>query len=280
MNWDDLRIIAAVAEEGTYAGASARLRVNETTVARRLARLERDLGFRLFEAADGIRRPTQQCDLALAHVLAISRHATEINKIGGDAPGPSGRFRIASTSTIAEEILSPRAADLLLANPGLSLQFLTANENVNFSRWEADLAIRLRKPERGDFAISKLVEIRLYFIEAADAGDSAPIVCSYSPDLDLTQELQFLRERGLQQRSRCVADNLRIIRSLIETRQAIGILPDYLCGRLLSDRRLRVTPLPRRRDIWLLVQNHLKRDRAARLVIDWIRRCFREAPAL
>jgi len=30
----------------------------------------------------------------------------------------------------------------------------------------------------------------------------------------------------------------------------------------------------------LLVQNHLKRDRAARLVIDWIRRCFREAPAL
>jgi DNA-binding transcriptional LysR family regulator len=68
--------------------------------------------------------------------------------------------------------------------------------------------------------------------------------------------------------------------ALIETRQAIGILPDYLCGRLLSDRRLRVTPLPRRRDIWLLVQNHLKRGRAARLVIDWIRRCFREAPAL
>jgi hypothetical protein len=55
----------------------------------------------------------------------------------------------------------------------------------------------LRKPERGDFAISKLVEIRLYFIEAADAGDSAPIVCSYSPDLDLTKESQFLRERGL-----------------------------------------------------------------------------------
>jgi hypothetical protein len=26
--------------------------------------------------------------------------------------------------------------------------------------------------------------------------------------------------------------------------------------------------------------NHLKRGRAARLVIDWIRRCFREAPAL
>ena len=44
MNWDDLRIIAAVRDEGTYAGASARLRIDETTVGRRLARIQRDLG--------------------------------------------------------------------------------------------------------------------------------------------------------------------------------------------------------------------------------------------
>ena len=47
---------------------------------------------------------------------------------------------------MAEEILSPRAAHLLVENPGLTLHFLASNENVNFSRWEADLAIRLRKP--------------------------------------------------------------------------------------------------------------------------------------
>ena len=67
-----------------------------------------------------------------------------------------------------------------------------------------------------------------------------------------------------------------MIRALIETHQAIGILPEYLCGELLADRRLRTTLLPRRRDVWLLVQNHLKRDPAARVVIDWIRDAFRE----
>ena len=61
MNWDDLRIIAAVRDEGSYAGASARLRIDETTVGRRLSRIERALGLRLFEAADGVRRPTRQC---------------------------------------------------------------------------------------------------------------------------------------------------------------------------------------------------------------------------
>jgi len=34
--------------------------------------------------------------------------------------------------------------------------------------------------------------------------------------------------------------------------------------------------LPRRRDVWLLVQNHLKRDGAARAVIEWVRDCFQE----
>jgi hypothetical protein len=43
---------------------------------------------------------------------------------------------------------------------------------------------------------------------------------------------------------------------------------------VLADRRLRATLLPRRRDAWLLVQNHLKRDPAARVVIDWVRDCF------
>jgi len=276
MNWDDLRIIAAVREEGTYAGASARLRIDETTVARRLARIQRTLGLRLFEAVDGVRQPTQQCEMVLAHVQAIAGHIAAIDKIGESLPGPIGRFRIASTNSIAEEILSPRASQFLVQNPGLTLQFLTSSENVKFSRWEADLAIRLRKPDKGDFTISKLSEIRLYFVEPAVELDFEPIVCSYPQDLDLIPESQFLKANGLQQRSRCITDNVRIIRALIQTRRAVGVLPGHICAELLADRRLRVTPLQRRRDVWLLVQSHLKRDRAARVVIDWVRDCFHE----
>ncbi len=58
------------------------------------------------------------------------------------------------------------------------------------------------------------------------------------------------------------------------------MLPDYLCAELQADKRLRVTPLPARREAWLLVQNHLARDAGARRVVAWIRDCFRAvAPA-
>lgn len=275
MNWDDFRIIAAVKEEGTFAAASARLRIDETTVSRRLARIERDLGLRLFEAVDGQRKPTSQCEAVLVHIQGMARHVAEIGKVGETASGPVGRFRIACTGALAEEVLSPRAGELLVLNPGLIVQFLTSSENVNFSGWEADLAIRLRKPEKGDFTISKLADIQACFIEPVAGIDGAPIICGYPPELDFTPESRFLQANGWQPRLRCVTDNPRIIKNLIRTSQAAGILPEYMCRDLTTDRRLRVTPLPRGREVWLLVQNHLKRDPGARIVIDWIRDCFR-----
>jgi DNA-binding transcriptional LysR family regulator len=276
MNWDDLRIVAAVRDQGTFAGASARLRIDETTVGRRLARIERALGLRLFEAVDGLRKPTRQCETVLAHVQAMAGHVAEINKVGEGLPGLTGRFRIASTNAVAEELLSPRAGHFLSENPGLSVQLLTSSENVKFSRWEADLAIRLRKPDKGDFTISKLAEVRLYLIEPATESDVDPVICGYSEELGAIPESQYLKARGWQQRARCITDNVRVIRRLIQSHQAIGILPEYSCQELLGDRRLRATLLPGRRDVWLLVQNHLKRDPAARAMIDWVRDCFQE----
>ena len=117
MNWDDLRIVAAVRDEGTYAGASARLRIDETTVGRRLARIERALGLRLFEAVDGVRKPTRQCEMVLTHVQAMAGHVAEIGRVGESVPGLAGRFRIASTNAVAEEILAPRTASFLARIP-------------------------------------------------------------------------------------------------------------------------------------------------------------------
>lgn len=279
MNWDDLRIIAAVRDEGTYAAAGARLRIDETTVARRIARIQASLGVTLFEAADGMRKPTAHCDAVLSHVHAIARHVAEIGNVGKTVQGPVGKFRLASTTSIAEQILAPHASRLLNANPGLSLEFMTSKGNVNFSRWEADLAIRLRKPDKGDFTITKLVDIRLYLFEPVElpAGVREPLVCRFSAELDHTPDARYLADRGLDAKARCTAGDYRIVREFIKSRAAVGILPDYLCGDLLKDRKLRVTPLPTRRDVWLLVQNHLKRDAAARIVIEWVRECFNRA---
>ncbi len=276
MNWDDLRIIAAVRELGTYAGASARLRIDETTVARRVARIQGSLGVTLFNAVDGVRKPTADCEAILAHVHEIARHVAEIGNVGKATHGLVGRFRIASTELVAEEILAPRAGQFLAANTGLTLQFMTSDQNINFLRWEADLAVRLRKPDRGDFVITRLADVRLYLFEPVGEHDPAqtPIVCCFPEHLDNTPQSRYLIARRLQAQGRCITGNYRVVRRLIETHAAIGILPEHMCADFLQDRRLRATLLESRQEAWLLVQNHLKHDPAAQLVIDWVRESF------
>src|SRR4051812_26060695 len=48
MSWDDLRVFLAVQRTGSHGAAARALRVDPTTVGRRVGALERELGVRLF----------------------------------------------------------------------------------------------------------------------------------------------------------------------------------------------------------------------------------------
>ena len=278
MNWDDLRILIAVRDEGTFARAGVRLRIDETTIARRLNRLESSLGTRLFDAVDGTRQPTAFCSNVLEHADEVARQVSAINSITPDNSGVIGNIRMATTPSIADEVLSPSAGRLLRENPGLTLQFLASGQNVNFSRWEADLAVRLGRPAKGDFMITKLAQVRLFYFEpASDSSDpSNHVVCAFPNDLDSTPESRFLIRKGIKEHARLISESPATIRELLRSRYASGVLPEYACASLFDDPGLRATQLPQQRDIWLLVQTHLKRDATARRVIEWVRDVFRD----
>ncbi|HEX2889716.1 LysR family transcriptional regulator [Vineibacter terrae] len=275
MNWDDLRIILAVRDGGTYAAAAASLRIDETTVARRIARAQKALGVTLFDAVDGRRRPTSAGVEVVSRIEAVARQVDAIGHIGQTRDALTGSFRIASTASLAEEVLAPRAVEFLQQNAGISLHLVTASENVNFSRWEADFALRLRRPERGDFTIAKLGDYSLWLLMPRHhADDDRLVICSYPEDLAFTPESRHLRAEGLQAASRLVTDQARIIREAVASGGAAGILPEYLCRDLREHPGLIATRLRDTRPIWLLMQSHLKRDAAAQAVLAWLRRCF------
>lgn len=271
MNWDDLKIITAVRNKGTYAKAGVELRMDETTVARRLGRIQKALGVPLFDAIDGARKPTPQCEAVLAYIEDMSRTADRITMIGNRSAGPVGNIRLTSTPSIAEQILAPGLGQLLLENPGLSLELDTSNQNLNFSQWEADLAIRLGKPAKGAFAIRKLTDLKFYLFQPkAMPADAETVICAYPEDLAETPEMRELSAKGFTRKQRLKTGNVRLIRSVIKSQNGIGVLPHHMSADLLQDRRLTAAPLKARREVFLLIQPHLKNDPATRLVVDWI----------
>ncbi|MEX3008182.1 LysR family transcriptional regulator [Hoeflea sp. TYP-13] len=276
MNWDDLRIAIAVQQTGSYLAAAARLQIDETTVSRRIARLERSVGFKLFEAVDGVRRPTVLGGEMLRHAVHMSQEAARIEGLGERADHPTETIRLATTDSIAVEVLASAAPLFLTKHPGLSLQFLASTENVNFSRWEADFAIRPHKPDKGDFIITKIGEWVFYMFTPKDLAGTVnePILCAYPEGLDMSPESQYLISSGQMKKAKCRTKNLLVIKKMLETGLCRGILPGFMSGDFLGNSKFEAERLAFTREIWLLMQPHLKQEPLARDFVDWIKLCF------
>ena len=78
MNWDDLRIVSTVSKTNSYSQAARLLHMDETTVSRRIARLESSFGVTLFEAVDGRRNPTGPCRAILQQLYDVEQTADAI----------------------------------------------------------------------------------------------------------------------------------------------------------------------------------------------------------
>lgn len=165
LNWNDLRYFLAAAEAGTLSGASRRLHSNQPTTGRRIDRLERALGLKLFQrhtqgltlTEDGERLyPVAQKMAEAAHLLHQS--------LQGATPQLTGTVRIAATEGICVELIAPHLPRLQQQHPGLQFVLIASNGSANLSRGEADIALRLYRPDANDLVIRRvgLIEFGLY----------------------------------------------------------------------------------------------------------------------
>ena len=118
--------------------------------------------------------------------------------------------------------------------------------------------------------------MKLYLVRPAEpmASNTQPLLCAYPDDLDFSPESRFLEEIGVKVSARCLTKNLLVMRKLIDSGKGMAVLPSFMCVDLLADASYAVSPLPTTRQVWLLLQPHLKNDDDARRVIDWIKGQF------
>jgi DNA-binding transcriptional LysR family regulator len=141
--WDDFRLVKAVADMRSLAGAGDRLGVNTSTVFRRLGALEGRLGARLFDRKRGGYTLTAAGEemVGLATRMADDVVAFE-RRIAGQDLKPSGDLRITTNDALLHYTLTPILARFRQAYPQIRLDIVSSNEALNLSRRDADIAIR------------------------------------------------------------------------------------------------------------------------------------------
>ncbi|WP_112177024.1 LysR family transcriptional regulator [Paraburkholderia unamae] len=284
LNWDDLRYFLEVARTQRASGAAKRLGVDHTTVARRVRELEAALGTVLFDKSrSGGFVLTAEGQRLLAYADAVEttvQSASEQFALG--AQSLSGHVRVGSTEGFGCFFLAPQLARFTGQHPDMSIDLLPVPHFVSLSKREADLAIMLERPERGQYVYTKLCDyrLRLYGTPAylerherirspVDLRNHAFI--SYVADLAFSHELLYLERTAPNVTANLCSTSVIAQYHAALQGSALAILPCFMAA---PDPRL-VAILPDEivvtRRFWLCSREDLRKLRRITSLWDYLR---------
>ncbi|WP_066555506.1 LysR family transcriptional regulator [Croceicoccus bisphenolivorans] len=205
MNWSDLQDFLAIARAGKLASAAEAAGVDPTTMGRRLRRLERALGQRLFEQTREGQVPTEAGEALLVKAEAMERAAAGIGEVaGGHGDSITGTLRVALPEGFGSAFLARHLGEFAQTHPRLVIDLAITPGLLSPTKREADLAIVLSRPRSGPLIAGKLTDyaLRLYasrkYLEThgtphrtADLASGHRLV-GYVPDLLHMPELRHL----------------------------------------------------------------------------------------
>lgn len=144
IDWDDVRYFLAVARGGSVRAAAESLKVNHSTVLRRIALLEERLGAQMFEKLPSGYRMTAAGEdvLQFAEEMETSSAKLETRVFGRDQ-SVRGILRVTLAPTLATHLLMPDFAAFAQQHPDIEMEILSSDAPVNLTTREADVAIRV-----------------------------------------------------------------------------------------------------------------------------------------
>ncbi|WP_342070732.1 LysR family transcriptional regulator [Yoonia algicola] len=231
-NWDDMRVFLAVARAEGLSAAAPVLKMDPSTLGRRIARLERSLGAALFVKSPQGYALTDLGERLKERAAEAEVHLARIADEGQETAGLTGQIRIGAPDGAANYLLPQVCAAIQEKNPALEVQILALPRVVNLSRREADMAITVSPPAAGRLTVQKITDYQLHLAMRSDAPPLHSLadlkgrrIVGYIPDMIFDKELDYLGAidvAGVQMASNSVAVQLQMIRQA-----GVGIVHDF-----------------------------------------------------
>lgn len=146
-SWSDLVFFLELARQGRLMPAARRLKVDHTTVSRRISELERDLAVKLFERKPDGFLLTEDGHRLLAIAEKMEALSLTVAETITSAPSePTGRVRLATMEGIASYYLTEKFTEFNALHPQIVIELVTERHLINLTRREADVSISFVQP--------------------------------------------------------------------------------------------------------------------------------------
>lgn len=259
------------------------LRVSQPTIGRQVAELESQLGVVLFERTGrGLVPTTMALQLAVcARAMETGAHELSRTVSGGQNP-VRGSVRITASEPVAAYLMPPLLTAMRAAQPHIQVELVSSDRVSNLLRREADIAVRMVRPDQASLVARKLGEVSVgayahrSYLERSPAlvtlgdllqhsligsdTDQAIVQGFHSMGLPVTREAFVFR-----------SDDLVVQWQAVRAGLGVGFCAGYLAR---TDPDV-IAVLPRVLDIpaipmWLAVHREIRTSQRIRSVFDFL----------
>ncbi|HFC04749.1 MAG TPA: LysR family transcriptional regulator [Rhizobiales bacterium] len=286
MDWDKLRIFHAVAEAGSFTHAGTVLGLSQSAVSRQVSALEHDLKVPLFhrhargliltEQGETLRRTAHEVFTKVAETRAQLMDAKE---------KPAGELKITTTVGLGTIWLTPRIVQFSELYPDINLSILLHDRELDLSMREADIAIRLRRPNQPDLIQRRLFTVHFHIYASAEYLrehgmpdsisdlDNHRLLCygtapAYLKNINWLQTIG--RPAGKPRPAVLRINNVYGIRRAVEAGLGLASLPDYIVGSNSNLVRIDLSDEAPQFDTYLVYPEELRQSKRVAVFRDFV----------
>jgi DNA-binding transcriptional LysR family regulator len=287
VDWSDLQLFVAVVRSGSVRGAARALRIDPSTVSRRVGALEQTVGTRLFERTPEGLLLTPAGKQMLESGERVDGEIADLGRrIAGHDRRVAGIVRVTFPGSLA--CVAHRAAAALAGvHPDLEIEMSSADAMVSLDGRQADVALRAadRPPEHLVGRRAASLASALYASGDYLARHPEPLESAAHLWVDWDRRLsgkpaiawvgQRFPARHVAVRGLSTAD----VHEAVRAGAGVGPLPCVTADGDPTLVRLLDAPRPVWASIWLLTHRELRQAARVRAVIDALAAAVREARA-
>ncbi|WP_084615775.1 LysR family transcriptional regulator [Solimonas flava] len=280
LQWDDIRYFLELARAGSLSGAARRLAVEHSTVARRVEALEQRLGVRLFDRLAKGWSPTAEGEALLAQAGRLDDEAQAFSRLALGVASLQGTVRVSAPPALASHLLVPSLAERRSQWPNIELEMVGETRDANLARREADLAIRMSRPDAPGLVARRVGEMG-YGLYArpgyADRPRDAWEFLGYDESLSRVPQQAWLDQQLAGRRIVLRSNDLAALLHAARAGLGAAVLPHFLTH---GDAALAPLPgpaCPTVRPLWLVMHPDVRRSPRVRFMADLLASLIGEA---
>ena len=289
-DWGDLKVLLAVARQGSIAAAARSLDIDHSTVSRRLAALEEVFGAKLL-----IRGGREFSWTTEGHAVIAAAEAVESAILNATRNIRTARLEAEGAVRVSVPPgfvppLMPMLATARARHPLLDIQLLGDFRRADLAKGEADIAIRMARPEEPDLVGRKTFECgwcayasAAYVAEQGRPASVEELRCHrlvlYVESMHNVPPLRWMEAYRDASTRITRVDNLDIVAGVLLTGSGIGLLPSFIAERDPGLVRVFQDPVISNSG-WIVYHKALRETARVRAVVDALVEFFESERAL